>query len=56
MRGETPHPHGGAGVVAAAGQAAEASDLLTQIYGWFTEGCDTADLQDAKVLWEELGG
>jgi hypothetical protein len=38
------------------GKRAEASDLLTQIYGWFTEGCDTADLQDAKVLWEELGG
>jgi len=35
---------------------AEAYDLLASIYGWFTEGFDTADLQDAKVLLEELGG
>jgi predicted ATPase len=32
----------------------EAYDLLTPIYGWFTEGFDTADLQDAKVLLHEL--
>ena len=38
------------------GKRAEAYDLLTPIYGGFTEGCDTADVQDAKVLWEELGG
>ena len=30
--------------------------LLAPIYGWFTEGFDTADLQDAKALLEELGG
>jgi hypothetical protein len=24
------------------------------VYGWFTEGFDTADLQDAKALLEEL--
>ena len=33
-----------------------ARELLTPIYGWFTEGFDTADLQDAKALLEELGG
>ncbi len=28
--------------------------MLAEIYSWFTEGFDTADLQDAKVLLEEL--
>ncbi len=28
--------------------------MLTQIYGWFTEGFDTADLKDAKALLEQL--
>jgi hypothetical protein len=28
--------------------------LLAPIYGWFTEGFDTADLQEAKALLEEL--
>jgi hypothetical protein len=28
--------------------------MLAQIYGWFTEGFDTADLKDAKALLEEL--
>jgi len=28
--------------------------LLTEIYGWFTEGFDTADLQEAKTLLDEL--
>jgi hypothetical protein len=28
--------------------------LLVPIYGWFTEGFDTADLQEAKVLREAL--
>jgi class 3 adenylate cyclase/predicted ATPase len=37
------------------GKRAEARDLLAPIYGWFTEGFDTADLQDAKVLLDELG-
>jgi predicted ATPase len=32
----------------------EAYDLLAPIYGWFTEGFDTADLQEAKALLEEL--
>jgi len=33
-----------------------ARQLLTEIYGWFTEGFDTADLQEAKALLEELEG
>ena len=32
----------------------EARDLLAAIYGWFTEGFDTADLKDVKALLEEL--
>jgi hypothetical protein len=28
--------------------------MLADIYGWFTEGFDTADLKDAKVLLNEL--
>jgi DNA-binding winged helix-turn-helix (wHTH) protein/predicted ATPase/class 3 adenylate cyclase len=38
------------------GKRSEAYDLLTPVYGWFTEGFDTADLQEAKALLEELGG
>jgi len=36
------------------GQRAEAYQLLAPIYGWFTEGFDTADLQDAKALLDTL--
>jgi predicted ATPase len=36
------------------GKRAEAHDLLAPVYGWFTEGFDTADLQGAKELLEEL--
>ena len=32
------------------------TDLLTPVYEWFTEGLDTADLQEAKALLNELGG
>jgi hypothetical protein len=32
----------------------EAYDLLAPVYGWFTEGFDTADLQEAKALLDEL--
>jgi hypothetical protein len=28
--------------------------MLTDIYNWFTEGFDTADLKDAKALFDEL--
>ena len=38
------------------GKRQEAHDLLAEVYTWFTEGFDTADLQDAKVMLEELGG
>jgi predicted ATPase len=36
------------------GRRGEARDLLAPIYGWFTEGFDTADLQDAAKLLAEL--
>jgi predicted ATPase len=32
----------------------EARELLAPVYGWFTEGFDTADLQEAKALLETL--
>ena len=38
----------------AQGRRAEACDLLTPVYGWFTEGFDTADLKEAKTLLDEL--
>ena len=38
----------------AQGKADEARDLLAPVYGWFTEGFDTADLRDAKALLDEL--
>jgi hypothetical protein len=28
--------------------------MLAEIYGWFTEGFDTADLPDAKALLDQL--
>ena len=36
------------------GKPAAARDLLAPIYGWFTEGFDTADLKDAKALLDDL--
>jgi class 3 adenylate cyclase/predicted ATPase len=36
------------------GKKAEAQKLLAEIYGWFTEGFDTADLKQAKALLDEL--
>jgi predicted ATPase len=38
------------------GKRAEAHALLAPVYGWFTEGVDTTDLQEAKALLEELAG
>jgi predicted ATPase len=38
------------------GRRAEAQALLAPIYAWFTEGFDTADLQEAKALLAELEG
>jgi predicted ATPase len=36
------------------GKTAKARDLLASIYGWFTEGFETKDLQEAQALLEEL--
>ena len=36
------------------GKRAEARELLAPVYGWFTEGFDTADLQEAKTLLDAL--
>jgi len=36
------------------GKRAEAYELLAPVYNWFTEGFDTADLQDAKALLDAL--
>ena len=36
------------------GKAQQARELLAPVYGWFTEGFDTRDLKEAKVLLEEL--
>jgi hypothetical protein len=48
--GDKPQPP-----VAPRGKRVEARDLLAPIDGWFTEGFDTADLQEAQALLEELG-
>jgi predicted ATPase len=37
------------------GKSEDARQRLAEVYGWFTEGANTADLQEAKVLLEELG-
>jgi predicted ATPase len=36
------------------GKRTEAYELLAPVYGWCTEGCDTADLQEAQALLEAL--
>jgi predicted ATPase len=36
------------------GKRNDACQLLAELYGWFTEGFDTADLQEAKTLLAEL--
>ena len=36
------------------GKKDEARRMLAEIYGWFTEGFDTADLKDAKALLDAL--
>jgi tetratricopeptide (TPR) repeat protein len=43
-------------LLASTGRRDEARRDLGAIYGWFTEGFDTADLRAAKVLLDELGG
>ena len=37
------------------GKKEEAHRMLAEIYGWFTEGFDTKDLQEAKALLQEFG-
>ena len=41
-------------LLAKQGHRDEARTMLADIYSWFTEGFDTADLKDAKSLLEEL--
>jgi adenylate cyclase len=36
------------------GKRTKAYQLVAEIYGWFTEGFDTADLQDARALLDAL--
>ena len=42
-------------LLAKQGRRDEARTMLADIYNWFTEGFDTADLKDAKALLDELG-
>ena len=41
-------------LLAKQGRRDEARAMLANIYNWFTEGFDTADLKDAKALLAEL--
>jgi hypothetical protein len=41
-------------MLATHGRRDEAHSTLAEIYGWFIEGFDTADLKDAKALLDEL--
>jgi DNA-binding winged helix-turn-helix (wHTH) protein/tetratricopeptide (TPR) repeat protein len=41
-------------LLASQGHRDEARSMLAEIYNWFTEGFDTADLKDAKALLDEL--
>jgi predicted ATPase len=43
-------------LLAVQGRRDEARTMLSEIYSWFTEGFDTADLKDAKALLGELNG
>ncbi len=43
-------------LLAKQGHPDEARSMLAEIYNWFTEGFDTADLKDAKALLDELSG
>ena len=55
--GRRPPPRGEIPGVACGhqqGKRTEAYDLLAPIYGWFTEGFDTTDLQEAKALLDAL--
>jgi predicted ATPase len=41
-------------LLAKQGRCDEARTMLAEVYSWFTEGFDTADLKDAKSLLDEL--
>jgi hypothetical protein len=41
-------------LLAKQGRRQEARPMLSEIYGWFTEGFGTADLEDAKALLDKL--
>ena len=41
-------------LLAEQGRHEKARAMLAEIYGWFTEGFDTADLKDAKALLDDL--
>jgi predicted ATPase len=43
-------------LLAKQGKRDEARTMLADIYNWFTEGFDTADLKDARALLDELNG
>jgi predicted ATPase len=43
-------------LLAQQGRREEARAMLAEIYNWFTEGFDTADLKEAKTLLDELNG
>jgi predicted ATPase len=38
------------------GKEGDARQLLNDVFAWFTEGFDTADLRDARALLDDLGG
>jgi hypothetical protein len=42
--------------LARAGRRAEARQALADVYGWFTEGFETSDLEEARALLHELAG
>jgi len=44
-----------AGLLRDTGRRDEARAMLAEIYGWFTEGFEFADLKDAQALLDELG-
>ena len=54
VTGQTKRIHPHALKLILQGKKAEAHHLLSEIYHWFTEGFDTADLLGAKALLEEL--
>jgi len=43
-------------LLAQRGRRDDARAMLAEIYGWFTEGFDTADLKDAKALLNDSPG